>query len=139
MSNIYEPGWTFFFKSSWARFDTRFKGILSDLARHSELVDKEATAVAIVQANDWRTRWLEDLATQESKRTTSQFQDVLTWLEVARSEQEDEFDSLHSLCHPGSCDWIFEHPRIKSWIRQTPEHAVLWLNGKPGSGELFLL
>jgi hypothetical protein len=34
----------------WAGFETRFNGILKDLAYHSELVDKEASAADITEA-----------------------------------------------------------------------------------------
>ena len=136
MSLNLHPGWTFFFQSSWARFDTRFKGILEDLARHSELVDKEATSLAIVEAKDWRDRRLEETAKQENERSISQFKDVLSWLEATKSEQEDELDRLMSHCHSGSCNWVFENPKIKTWIRQGRDQSILWLKGKPGSGKL---
>ncbi|RYN71715.1 hypothetical protein AA0117_g9282 [Alternaria alternata] len=42
--------WTIFFGSMWAGFETRFNGILKDLAYHSELVDKEASAADIAEA-----------------------------------------------------------------------------------------
>ena len=48
----YDTDWALFFKSSWVRFETRFEGILGDLARRSELVGKEANSLAIAQANE---------------------------------------------------------------------------------------
>jgi hypothetical protein len=126
-----------FFKSSWGQFDRRFKAILADLARHSQLIDNEANAFAISEASDWRKRWFEDVATREKEKSASDLKAVFSWLEGTNLGQEDDLDTRLNNCHPGSCDWIFSHAKIKAWISQRPEHPTLWLNGKPGSGEHF--
>lgn len=63
-----------------------------------------------------------------------QLQQVLSWLEASQDEHEDVLDDLINHCHPGSCDWLLEHTKMKGWIRQTSDQSVLWLKGKPGSG-----
>lgn len=128
-------GWTFFFKSSWAQFDGRFNHIIADLARHSDLVDKEASALSIEQTNEWRKRWLEEVTAKENKTSASHLKAAISWLEGASLNQEDNLDSWAENCHPGSCDWIHKHAKMKAWTRQGADNPILWLNGKPGSGK----
>jgi hypothetical protein len=97
-------------------------------------VDKEAASFAIVEAKDFRARWLEEIALQEHDRSAALCKNVMSWLEALKSNQEDELDRLVKHCHLGSCDWIFQNPKLKTWTRQSADHAVLWLKGKPGSG-----
>lgn len=137
LTNNY-AGWSFFFKSSWTRFETRFKGILDDLATHTELVDREATSIAVVDAREMRKDWLQKTEEQEAERFLSQANDVLKWLDVAKSEfeQEEGLSGLSELCHEHSCDWIFKNQKMLVWKRQGPSTAAIWLKGKPGSGKM---
>ena len=131
-------GWHCFFKSTWARFDLRFDAILDSLGRHAELVDKEASSFAIVEAKEWRIRRLEEISKQESTRRASQLQSVLNWLDIKDDEQENELEKLTRRCHPGSCNWIVKNAKLKSWMRFGLDQSILWLKGKPGSGMSFL-
>jgi hypothetical protein len=127
------------FNSSWKGFDTRFKVILNSLAKHSELVDKEANSFDIVEAKEWRTRWLDEISKKEKARVASQFQDVLSWLEVSSSEQEDKIDDLSNRSHSGSCNWILNNQKTRLWMRKGPEQPIMWLKGKPGSGKFLVV
>lgn len=66
-------GWRFFFDSSWARFDLRFRGILDSLKRHGELVDKEANSIDIEEAREWRKKTLQDIKEREELTSSIQF------------------------------------------------------------------
>ncbi len=127
-----------FFESAWGQFDRRFKTILDDLARHTELVDKEANAIAIFEASEWRKRCLDELALRENEKSASDLRAVLAWLESSNLNQEDDLDARVNNCHPGSCDWVFQHAKIKAWKSQQRHNQVVWLNGKPGAGEQAL-
>jgi hypothetical protein len=134
-------GWKIFFKTLWVGFDRRFNGILDSLARHSELVDKEANSIDIAEAKEWRSKLMEDTVKKEQERSVTQFYAALSWLEVKdyeHIEQEDELDRQSSLHHAHSCDWIQKNPKARLWMRLGKEELVLWLNGKPGAGKLFL-
>ncbi|KAL9072734.1 MAG: hypothetical protein Q9157_004994 [Trypethelium eluteriae] len=128
-------GWKTFFLSSWAHFASRYKKILADLAKHSELVDKEAAAFAYAEAKDWRENWNEQISKQEEERATSQFDAVMAWLDIGKWDQEceNELCRLSSRCQRGSCDWIFQTPKMKAWTRQGPQQTLVWMKGKPGS------
>ncbi|KAL1618376.1 general transcription repressor [Neofusicoccum ribis] len=87
--------WRRFFDTSWSRFGNRFKAILDSLARHSELVDKEATAAAISEAKEWREKQREDVDRLEKERLASHVSSVLSWLELGGYlNQEDELERL---------------------------------------------
>ncbi|KAL1633076.1 hypothetical protein SLS56_003147 [Neofusicoccum ribis] len=115
----------------------RFKGILDDIATHADLVDREVASTTFVEARELREAWLERTETQEKDRTSSQTRDVFAWLNVLKSEyeQEEELYNLSSRCHEHSCDWIFKNPKVLTWKQQGPTNGVIWLKGKPGSGE----
>ncbi|KAI9708049.1 MAG: hypothetical protein M1820_004253 [Bogoriella megaspora] len=133
-------GWNVFFLSSWVRFEARFKIILADLAKHSELVDKEAAAFAIAEAREWRDKWQKQISKQESDRADSQLKAAIVWFDVQRwdSEQEDELCRLSDRCQRGTCAWVFDNPKMKSWIRHGPQQNLVWMKGKPGSGKSVL-
>ncbi|KAL9085448.1 MAG: hypothetical protein Q9165_007598 [Trypethelium subeluteriae] len=127
--------WKTFFLSSWAHFASRFKKILADLAKHSELVDKEAAAFAYADAREWRDRWNEQISMQEEERAKSQLEATMAWLDIGKRDEdlEEELCRLSSRCQRGSCDWIFETPKMKAWTRQGPHQTLVWMKGKPGS------
>ena len=131
-------GWRMFFDTLWARFDRRFNGILESLARHTELVDKEANSIDISEAKEWRAQAIENAARQEQDRAIAMFHSVLSWLEIKDYEQEDELERLHNFHHPHSCDWIQKHPKARSWLRLGKGEPVLWIHGKPGAGKSVL-
>ena len=126
--------WKRFFDSSWGRFDIRFKGVLGSLRYHADLVDKEANSYNIASVQEWREAHLEDVRKREKDRLDDHFEKVLNWFDVKEYIQEDDLDRLVDRCYGGTSDWLLEHAKTKAWIRPGGQHAVLWLNGKPGSG-----
>jgi hypothetical protein len=133
------PGWKTFFKSTWARFDLYFDPILKSLAKNTELVDREAVSVSIVEAKEWRMRIIAEAVKRESDISSQQFREVLSWLKLGDNPQEEELEHQLRHCYPGTCNWIIRHSKILTWMRQ--ENSVLkdalWLKGKPGSGKLL--
>ncbi|KAI4684058.1 hypothetical protein J4E81_009221 [Alternaria sp. BMP 2799] len=47
---VKRKSWSIFFSSMWAGFESRFNGILKNLAYHTELADKEAAAADIAES-----------------------------------------------------------------------------------------
>ncbi|KAK7715789.1 general transcription repressor [Botryosphaeria dothidea] len=64
--------WRRLFDTSWTGFDRRFKGILDNLSRNAELVEKEATAADITEAKEWRDNQKLNIALFEKERLSSQ-------------------------------------------------------------------
>lgn len=49
--------------------------------------------------------------------------------------QTDRFDGI-SYIEEGTTKWIWTHPSYKAWTKE--ESAILWIQGKPGSGKSVL-
>ncbi|KAF1952459.1 hypothetical protein CC80DRAFT_479208 [Byssothecium circinans] len=136
--------WKCFFKSTWGGFDTRFNCILDSLSRHSDLVDREANAFLITETMRWREDALQAAAHREKERLTTQLTSTLAWLGLdsmphcGRNQQQNEFDKLIHDCCPGTTDWILNHPKMRTWMRNGQDQSTLWLKGKPGSGKSTL-
>lgn len=107
--------------------------LLKSLARHSELVDKEATSIDIVESQLWPRKAHEEVAKQEQSRNVFQLQTILQWLNVSDYQQE-ELERLLQLSHKSSCDWLATNKKIQAWIKTGNELPVLWMKGIPGSG-----
>lgn len=135
-SDIEIIGWKIFFSSAWGRFEHQFDALIQSIAQTSELIDKEAVALDINLAQEWRQKFLEDAAKQEKRWEAEQRKAVLQWLEVgdSKSYQEDKLDLLRSHCCDGTSQWLTKSKQIRSWLQFNSGHSSLWLHGKPGSG-----
>ncbi|KAF2493309.1 hypothetical protein BU16DRAFT_563472 [Lophium mytilinum] len=139
-----KPSWKCFFLSSWGRFDNRFKCILESLARHSDLVDREANALSIAEAREWRERAAREAKKRETEMSAAQYRHVLSWLgdrtadQDAQDEQENRLDQLLGSCYPNTAEWILSRLPVKNWLRTQGNKPILWLKGKPGSGKSVL-
>lgn len=119
----------------WGNFNSRFQSILDDLKYHGKLIDKEASAVNIAEAADWRRQHLEQQSKMEQDRKASQRYRTMTWLRSEDVSQEDEIDRISRDCLPGSCDWLIQHPETERWLKEGAANALIWLHGKPGAGK----
>lgn len=123
----------------WSGFESRFRDILSNLAYHTELVDKEAASVdisdALARSRLDEERWEK----QEQEWRAQKIRTVLSWLSVDETSPEDILERHLHDCIPGSCDWFLDHKKTKSWLHDGVSDALLWLYGKPGAGQLWHL
>jgi hypothetical protein len=120
--------------SLWTDFASRFNGILERLARHRDLVDREASSIDIAEARTWRIQAQEDIEKREKQRCGCQLQDTITWLAVDDRLQEDELYRLTERRQEGTCSWVLKNPRLAAWIDEKDDESVLWLKGIPGAG-----
>ncbi|RFU23938.1 hypothetical protein B7463_g12396, partial [Scytalidium lignicola] len=127
---IRRSGWRIFFNTTWGRFRRRFQGIISDLKKHADLVDKEANAYNIhaahvwrQEARQWRDENLREVARREKEESVAQFQAVQSWLDVRGTEQDDIFDN-----HCNAADQY-----------EGTYQPFIWVKGKPGAGKSVLL
>ncbi|KAF2001862.1 hypothetical protein P154DRAFT_618946 [Amniculicola lignicola CBS 123094] len=136
-----KSGWRFFFDSSCGRFDARFSQIQASLARHADLVDREANALLIDVTMQWREEAMQQALIREKERAATHLAAVLTWLNLenlpncGQHDQEGLLDDLANDCYPGTTDWVITQPKIKAWARGDQAYGTLWLKGKPGSGK----
>jgi len=133
--------WKVLWDSAWGRFERQFKGILSDLSRHAEVVDKEANTQNILNTQkwirdvrSWRDGNIADITRLEKEQSLTQYQWMLSWLEMKEAEQDEIFQLLSNNSRHGTCEWIVRNPTIKNWMRRQREQLFLWVKGKPGSG-----
>jgi NACHT domain len=101
---------------------------------HGQLLQRKASKNEIAEAKESRERWQEEAEKREKHQAATQLNNVRSWLNASQLDQEDELDELSNRCHDGTCDWAYNNSKIKSWIQQGPDHSILWLKGKPGSG-----
>jgi hypothetical protein len=126
--------WKLFFSSSWGRFEHRFSSLLSSMSRTSDLIDREAVALDIAQAIEWRTTEAERSQQREHQRNVEQRQVVLDWLGTGHRDQEMKLEWLQNRCYEGTSSWITTNSKFRSWLQRGRGSRVLWLHGKPGSG-----
>lgn len=126
--------WHIVFDSLWKDFGTRFNGILDSLARHRDLVDKEAMSIEILDARSLRIQEQHRLEQREKDRRVSQLQDSIAWLAVEDRILEDDLYRLSQRRQPGTCDWVLGISKLISWVADDDEEPILWLKGIPGAG-----
>ncbi|KAL1624892.1 hypothetical protein SLS54_003616 [Diplodia seriata] len=137
---VLHQSWQRFFDSSWGRFDARFKRILSNLAQHADLIDREANAIDIAAAETMRQKLNDDFSRREKENALIQRSAAISWLNLDNSipSQEDELDKLLAHCHSGSCDWLLKNAKIEQWMSDGQTQRFTWIYGKPGAGKSIL-
>ncbi|KAL7914862.1 hypothetical protein GGI35DRAFT_161583 [Trichoderma velutinum] len=139
--------WQRLFATSWGRFQRRFDNIFADLKAHEDLVDKTVNAANLSEAKemrekleDWRQQEIAKLKKEEEERTSTEFRAVLSVLKVDETHQIKVFDNLTSEANrnPGSCGWILQQPKIRSWVRCERDTQFVVLHGFVGSGKSIL-
>lgn len=137
-------GWRLLFLTSWGRFQRRFDNILEDMKRHVALIDDEASAHNIAEAQRmrqelraWKEESLESIYLENQQKSAKEFQTILSWLHLDESNQLTIFESVSSQGnrHPGTCTWVIQNTQIRAWMQDKPSAPILWLSGNPGSGK----
>ncbi|KAI1273844.1 hypothetical protein F5Y07DRAFT_375279 [Xylaria sp. FL0933] len=140
-------GWKILFITSWGRFQRRFDHTLENMKRHESLIDNEANARNILEAQkmrqeirEWRKHDLERIERLEKDEAGKQYHSITSWLKVNDSEQQLMYDALHSegQSHPGTCTWVHKNKKVQLFLQRKPVNQVLWLQGVPGSGKSVL-
>ncbi|CAI6339363.1 unnamed protein product [Periconia digitata] len=137
---VRRSGWHLLFHTSWGRFQRRFDGILEDLDRHADLIDREANARNISVAQRKRDESYEKLEQEERLLGLQQYQSVVAWLKLDENEQTKILESIHEegLEFSGTCSWASGNGRIAAWLKNTPNDRQLWLQGNAGTGKSVL-
>jgi hypothetical protein len=72
----------------------------------------------------------------EKNTRTSQLEHSISWLSSDEKVQETAYERTSRRRHDKTCQWISNEPQWKAWIKDDLKSPCLWLDGKPGSGEL---
>ena len=130
--------WHIWFACDWGLFERRFKSIISRLASHCELLDKEAASMHFLEMKEMRDRHILEEEAAEKHRRDEMAQAVFSWLSAAEDAQEDYLHRLSDQRVLGTCDFILEDNQISSWVDGESGPEVIWMSGKPGGGKTFL-
>ena len=130
--------WHICFACNWGLFERRFKSIISRLASHCELLDKEAASMHFLEMKAMRDRHLLEEEAAEQRRRDQMAQDVFTWLSAAEDAQEEYLHHLSDQRVLGTCDFILEESQISSWVDGESGPELIWITAKPGGGKSFL-
>ena len=130
--------WHFWFACDWGLFERRFKSIISRLASHCELLDKEAASMHFWEMRELRDRHLLEEEAAEKHRQYQMAQDVFAWLSAAEDAQEEYLHRLSDQRLLGTCDFILEDDQLSSWIDGESGPEIIWMSGRPGCGKSFL-
>ncbi|KAK5656663.1 hypothetical protein OQA88_4643 [Cercophora sp. LCS_1] len=145
---VSRPSWRLLFLTTWGRFQREFDGILDDLRKNGELIDRETNAFNIVEARKmrqdldcWKEESLTQLAQTQREQTARQLQGLTTWLHLDDSDQLALVDSLTEVGtnYPGTVDWALKKSQMAAWLRPTAESRFVWLHGGPGTGKSVIL
>ena len=130
--------WHFWFACDWGLFERRFKSIISRLASHCELLDKEAASIHFQEMKAMREGHLLEEEAAEKHRKDQIAMDVFTWLSAAEDSQEEYLHRLSDQRVLGTCDFILEDNQISSWVEGESGPEIIWITAKPGGGKSFL-
>ncbi|KAI1180456.1 hypothetical protein F4777DRAFT_530453 [Nemania sp. FL0916] len=130
--------WKVYFKWSFGRFEHRFGSLLKSITYTSELIDKEAVSLDIIEAAEKRQRDQDTSKAREIQWEFEQRQKVLDWLQMEESNVEDKLDWLRNRCYEGTSQWVTKSSKLRQWLQRGRGPNLLWLNGKPGSGKSCL-
>lgn len=85
----------------------------------------------------WKEQSLEEIALNDQENSAKEFHAVQSWLRVSESDQLTIFESVadQSNKYPGTCSWVLQSPKIKSWLQRTSQTSMLWLSGSAGTGK----
>jgi len=127
--------WQVFFCSGWGLFEHRFGSLIASISKTSKLIDHETKAIDILQTEEWRKRELERSTRSERRWESEQTQAVLKWLEIGEANQELLLEWFMGHACEGTGHWITRNHQFRTWMGRGRGHPVLWMHGKPGSGE----
>lgn len=130
--------WTIFFSSAWSRFERHFSALIANIAKTSDLIDKQAATYHILEVKEWRQRSLDDSITREKRWDTEQILAVNNWLGNEVQLQKLKLDRLGARSHAGTSSWITKHIKFRSWLQRGRGNPILWIYGKPGSGQFSI-
>ncbi|KAK8019095.1 NACHT domain-containing protein [Apiospora arundinis] len=144
---VHRSGWKLLFVTSWHRFQRRFDHIFDNLKKHEELIDKEANAHNIAEAQQmrldvraWQEKCAEQLERTDRDQSIKQHDSIISWLKVDGSDQLNIFQALfeESTKYPGTCEWVIQHKSVRSFLQRKLEVPVLWIQGAAGTGKSVL-
>ena len=134
------------FECTWKAFEPQFDAILYKIERHTELIDKEANCIALLETREAvkeRQREVKIAIEEKQKEINArvkqyqavQLREVVQWIANDEHEQEFRLERLARHREPQTCEWLLRNRSVVSWLHKGTSKPVIWLSGIPGSGE----
>ena len=134
------------FECTWKAFEPQFDAILYKIERHTELVEKEASCVALLETREAakeRQREVKTAIQEKQKeidarakqRQAVQLREVVQWISNNEDDQESRLEKLARHRQPQTCEWLLRNRSVVSWLHKGTSKLVIWVSGIPGSGE----
>ncbi|KAF9893204.1 hypothetical protein FE257_011627 [Aspergillus nanangensis] len=128
-----------FHRTSWSSFERRLRLIVDNCAEYCErLYNIKGNEISTSEIVSRGRNALVEVRENENQRSIRELQAVLSWIGIEEDTQDNELDRLHSLKHPGSCEWMLKNKKTRSWFRLGHEEPIIWLTGIPGAGKSVL-
>ncbi|KAL7267231.1 hypothetical protein RUND412_010191 [Rhizina undulata] len=128
--------WKTVFLSLWTTFDDRFQNILQNISKHKELIENEAKAAEIMEAQLAREKALGEYKDNRGERERKQSREVISWLSPCTFEID--LERLRERRHAETGGWLSTVPEVKDWFNDASEERLIWLHGIPGSASLLI-
>ncbi|KAJ3535531.1 hypothetical protein NM208_g535 [Fusarium decemcellulare] len=121
--------------------------ILRVASEYVEAFDQEANARNISEARKmredirtWREESQSQVQREEVEESAKHYESIASWLKVNESDQLAIFDSIstEAVKYQGTCGWILNNQKVRSWSKSQPDTPVLWLQGSAGTGKSVL-
>jgi len=131
--------WRTVFDIARPKFSAMLADIRTNLLRHKDLVEKEAS---LLHFDLFRRQYEEGelrFKQQEKKEIQRQRMEVLEWLEITPTATtpatDQEYYANKRRDYPASGQWLSSCCEYQEWLDpQTTHISCIWLNGKPGAG-----
>ncbi|OAL02432.1 C2H2 domain-containing protein [Phaeosphaeriaceae sp. SRC1lsM3a] len=128
------------FRAMWKSYETEFQGILQNLERHKDLVERRASVDQYRRYREdmiiIKTRLDEQISAERLKKLVT----IREWLAVGQQPVDDhaEYQRIRRQ-YTTTAQWILDHAVIKEWINDTsPSNPLVWMHGIPGAGKTIL-
>ena len=131
-------GWNIWFAFDWGLFERRFKSILSRLAAHCAVADKEAAAIHFLESSRARAASRLEHEEYEERRCNQMTRDVFCWLSAEEDSQEEYLHRLADLRQPETCNWILSHEELRPWLDEKSGYPTIWMTAIPGAGKSII-
>jgi hypothetical protein len=130
--------WRVFFESIWPRYASKISVILENITRHTILVDSEVTLADISEAHAARIRAYEEYERAQNFQQRQQFEIVKSSL--SPKLYDVDLDNLQRQSYGDAGQWLDDEEDFRKWSDPNDESArLLWLEGIPGAGAIFLI
>ncbi|KAF2102281.1 hypothetical protein NA57DRAFT_35425 [Rhizodiscina lignyota] len=135
-----QPIWMQLFQATWKTYKSRFSSVISNMARHKELIESHASVAQIQESREARLDEEARFETHLRNENLHRRHVVSDWLKAADIEADQYEHCKLRAGYPKTGRWLLENEIFAHWFhpRFAPVPPLLWLCGVPGAGKTIL-